>query len=406
MWASSINFLWANILISLLNAWVLYYVMHRLSIIFNLNTHKWLLLIIAVILWFTIISTVMYHWNSKIIDIIWTFSSWIFVLSFLFAIVLLCEQIIWIRYKINPRIIIWLVIIILWIWTYFSLKTKITTYEISTNKINKDTKILLISDIHVDHIYKDFHINKIRKMIESEKPDIVLIAWDLMNKANKWYIKYFNNIEPEKAKPVPYYNPQQYNPPIFAVMWNHDVMWDKNVIKEIGNNSDIRLLDNEAIINLNWTTTWCVASASYHFEKEMPELTCPWTIRIIWLRDKSLWWDKNIDNIMQDILTPKLPIKKDYTDYKYDGFTILMTHQPISLEKLKDYPIDLEVAGHIHHGQIFWLRKVVGIVNDYWYWRYVENWKTAIVTQWIWTRWLPFRLGTQSEMVIINLKKN
>jgi predicted MPP superfamily phosphohydrolase len=27
-----------------------------------------------------------------------------------------------------------------------------------------------------------------------------------------------------------------------------------------------------------------------------------------------------------------------------NNFNILVTHQPISLEKLKDYPVDLEVA--------------------------------------------------------------
>ena len=108
---------------------------------------------------------------------------------------------------------------------------------------------------------------------------------------------------------------------------------------------------------------------------------------------------KNIDQIIQESISN---LSQKYND---NNFTILITHQPISLEKLKNYPIDLEVAGHTHHGQIFWLRKLTEIVNDYWYWKYEETWKTAIVTQWIWTRGLPFRLGTQSEMVIINLKK-
>jgi predicted MPP superfamily phosphohydrolase len=31
-------------------------------------------------------------------------------------------------------------------------------------------------------------------------------------------------------------------------------------------------------------------------------------------------------------------------DDSRDWFTILVTHQPINLEKLEDYPIDLEVA--------------------------------------------------------------
>jgi predicted MPP superfamily phosphohydrolase len=31
--------------------------------------------------------------------------------------------------------------------------------------------------------------------------------------------------------------------------------------------------------------------------------------------------------------------------------------------------------------------------------------RIAFITQWIWTWWLPFRLWTQSEIVIINLIK-
>jgi predicted MPP superfamily phosphohydrolase len=31
-------------------------------------------------------------------------------------------------------------------------------------------------------------------------------------------------------------------------------------------------------------------------------------------------------------------------DNSRDWFTILVTHQPINLEKLEDYPVDLEVA--------------------------------------------------------------
>ena len=147
------------------------------------------------------------------------------------------------------------------------------------------------------------------------------------------------------------------------------MLWDHETIKEISKNSSIKLLMNETI-KLTW-------------------------FQIIWITDKSIRWKSTL----QDNLD------KSNIDKNSDNYTIIITHQPISLEKLKNYQIDLEVAGHTHHGQIFWLRKLTEIVNDYWYWKYEENWKTAIVTQWIWARWLPFRLGTQSEMVIINLKK-
>jgi predicted MPP superfamily phosphohydrolase len=83
----------------------------------------------------------------------------------------------------------------------------------------------------------------------------------------------------------------------------------------------------------------------------------------------------------------------------------LITHQPINLEKLENYPIDLEVAWHTHRGQFYWIMEISRIVNDYLYWEYKLWDRTAFVTQWIWTWWLPFRLWTQSEMVLINLIK-
>ena len=344
-----------NYILVTMIVWIFYYFIFRILKIFNLHLANRLILIISIVLSLTILLTIMYHGKSKFIDIIWTFSSWIFVLCFFVAMVLVCEQIIWIRYKINPRIIVWFILMVLWIWAYFSLKTKVVTYEINTNKINKDTKILLVSDIHVDYVYKQFHIKKIQKMIKIEKPDIVLIAWDMMNKWNEWYTNFFSII-------------QDNDTPIYAVMWNHDIMFNKKSIDQIPEKSAIKLLKNEST-EYNW-------------------------IQIIWLTDKSIWWKSTLQENLD-----KCNINND------NKFWILITHQPISLKKLENYPIDLEVAGHTHHGQIFWMRKLTEVVNDYWYWKYEEKWKTAIITQWIWTRWLPFRLGTQSEMVIINLKK-
>ena len=118
-------------------------------------------------------------------------------------------------------------------------------------------------------------------------------------------------------------------------------------------------------------------------------------INIAWRIDKSSWKNQDLNKILKDTFTTK----------ENDKFTILMTHQPIALNKLEWYPVDLEVAGHTHNWQIYWFRELVKVMNDYWYWKYEENWKIAFITQWIWTRWLPLRLWTQSEVVIINLKK-
>jgi predicted MPP superfamily phosphohydrolase len=58
-----------------------------------------------------------------------------------------------------------------------------------------------------------------------------------------------------------------------------------------------------------------------------------------------------------------------------------MTHQPISLKKLIHFPIDLEVAGHTHRGQVRGIRALIPLMNDYGYGRYEEQGKIAFVTQ-------------------------
>ena len=344
--------------VSLISCWTLmfFYVIWRFFVIFD-NDSKLIPIIIAVILSAIVFSTFMYQWNSKILDIIWTISSWIFVLWFILMIILLIEHAIPI--KTNPWIILWIIIIILWTWAYCSLHPRITNLNIQSDKIQKDSKILLVSDIHVENVTQKLHINQILKTIETEKPDFVIIAWDLMNKPHKTYVDYFSAFKFVK------------DTPIFAVIGNHDVMWNGTIINDIPKNSGIILLNNAVTKNDSLN------------------------IQIAGIKDKSIWEGRSLDEIMN---------KVDFDNSK-DWFTILVTHQPIGLEKLENYPVDLEVAWHTHRGQFYGIMELSRIANDYLYWEYKYWDKTAFVTQWIWTWWLPFRLWTQSEMVIINLTK-
>jgi len=334
-----------------------FYIIWRFFVICG-NNSKLIPLIIAIIITAFVLINFMYQWNNKILDILWTTSSRIFVLWFLLLVILaIIHAISHFRHPINHWIIIWIIAIILLTGWYFSLHTKTTNLNIQSDKIQKNTKILLVSDIHVENITQDFHINKILKTIESEKPDFVIIAWDLMNKPNETYLHYFSAFKSVK------------NTPIFAVIWNHDVMLNTEIVKKIPEVSGIKFLNNETV-EINW-------------------------IQLIWLIDKTLWWNNSEKEIINSIKM----------NNNSDLFTILITHQPIRLEKLQDYSIDLEVAWHTHRGQFYGIMELSRLANDYFYWEYRFWNKTAFVTQWIWTWWLPFRLWTQSEIVIINLIK-
>ena len=352
------NNLWVQSILLILCSGMFYYVGYRLFSIFNAKLPIYILLVVSVILAIWCSFSIWYAWENTTLTVLWTFSARIFVLWFLLFIFLWILHIISIWYKINPWIILSVFAIILWVWVFFSLHTKITNLNIQSDKIEKDTKILLVSDVHVDYIFSKFHLKKIENIIKKERPDFVIIAWDLINRPHSDYLKTYSMIKND-----------WYNIPIYAIIWNHDVLWDTSIIQNLPGISSINLLNNESVI-INW-------------------------IQLVWIIDKSLWGNKDIDKILSESSMNK----------GSNLFTILATHQPIWLEKLQDYPIDLEVAWHTHRGQFYWMREVARLMNDYAYWEYKYWEKTAFVTQWIWTWGLPFRLWTQSEMVVINLTK-
>ena len=334
-----------------------FYVFYRSFAIFNRYPSKRLLLVIALVFSGIAFFSIWYGWESVAFIVLWTFCSWGLVLAFILCILFAIEHLISVWYKVNPFISVWVIACVLALWVFFSLHTKITHLDITSEKIDDDVKILLVSDIHVDYVLNRYHLRTIWKLIEQEQPNMVIIAWDLLNRPHPWYIDAYK-----------FFQEKNYNIPIIAIMGNHDVMWTREVYQKISEVSPIEFLDNQSV-----------------------EID---GIQIVWIVDKSVWGKESLKNNLDETAM----------DMSWEPFTILMTHQPIALEKLEDYPIDLEVAWHTHRGQIYWFRKVVELMNDYDYWKFEKDWKIAFVTQGIWTWGLPFRLWTQSEAVIINLR--
>ena len=122
-------------------------------------------------------------------------------------------------------------------------------------------------------------------------------------------------------------------------------MWDWKIVNDIPKKSGIVFLNNAITKNDSFN------------------------IQIAGIIDKSIWENKSLNEIMGDV---------DF-DNSRDWFTILVTHQPINLEKLEDYPVDLEVAWHTHKGQFYGIMELSRLANDYLYGEYKLWNKTAFV---------------------------
>ena len=82
---------------------------------------------------------------------------------------------------------------------------------------------------------------------------------------------------------------------------------------------------------------------------------------------------------------------------------ILLDHQPYNLTDAEAAGIDLQFSGHTHHGQVW----PMSLVTDYIYeqshgyrqWRDTHIYVSSGLSLW----GPPFRIGTESEMVVFEL---
>lgn len=321
---------------------------------FNRNTKKIIFLSILLIAIF-LIGMTLSNIAMKGSEVLGTILIWIIYTLRVVWPLLLIIDIIRIWYKVP---VIWAIIAcIIWIgfWLYQGIHIKTTTLNISNNKILKNQTMVFISDIHVEAIHNKRYIQSIVDRIQKIKPDFVVIGWDLMNNAKINYVDAF----------LPF---NQVSIPIFATLGNHDHMGDSEAVSKIFERTKIIPLRNKST-ELNW-------------------------IQIVWIDDKSYRSWKTLDKII-----------KETNLQDNNKFTILISHQPQKLKKLDWFPIDLELAWHTHNGQFIPLSWIIHAFNDYAYGLYTYEWKTAFVSQGIWSRWAPIRMGTQSELVVISLEK-
>ncbi|MBQ9592406.1 MAG: metallophosphoesterase, partial [Lachnospiraceae bacterium] len=83
---------------------------------------------------------------------------------------------------------------------------------------------------------------------------------------------------------------------------------------------------------------------------------------------------------------------------------LLLEHEPAELTHLSDYGIDLAVSGHTHDGQIFPGNLVVRLFADQSYGLRKWNDTQVLVTSGVGFYGPPIRVGTISEIVVIDLR--
>ena len=176
-------------------------------------------------------------------------------------------------------------------------------------------KIVHISDIHYGRLFDEESLKKLVKSINEQKPDIVVLTGDLIDKdthmttnmANK-ISKYLNNISATTGK--------------YAINGNNDLNFDEwyNIItnggfRDLNNTYDTIYKDGYQSIFISGAST---------------------------IKDKLS-------------INDKLKTSVDYLNsFQKDGpvYKILLLHEADAIDDLTVNPFDLILAGHSHAGQI------------------------------------------------------
>jgi predicted MPP superfamily phosphohydrolase len=246
---------------------------------------------------------------------------------------------------------------------------KTASYDLALKGSGNDLKIALISDLHIGQTVGEKWVGNIVEKANSVQPDIVFIAGDIFD-GNLDIVKNMQGVI-SKLK--------TFNAPlgVYAVLGNHDV--DRQGFRNGSANRIVQILKEAGIMLLQDEVREIQPGLFLAGRKDA---------RPIGMNAKK----KTAFDLLSGI----------------EGTIIVLDHQPVQFEQIQNAGADLVLSGHTHNGQIFpgnlmtyIIYKKAGSVS-YGYWR--GETMQGVVTSGAGLWGPPLRVGTNSEITVINLK--
>lgn len=241
-------------------------------------------------------------------------------------------------------------------------------YNINNSKIDKNLKIVFLSDLHNRNIYK-----KLIKIVNEIKPDIIICGGDMVNGGYKRSLRFFRLIE-NLNKYKTYYTYGNHEERIDEKNYKEYKYFNKKVSKNgviLLNNKSVNLSNNMKLYGLNPNINYYGSFGKTCLNKEI------------------------ITNYIG-----KLNI---------NNFNILVAHNPLEFDSYIDTNADIVLCGHIHGGAIKIFKR--GLLSPditffpkYFEGEYKKNKTTMIVSRGLgFSTKFPIRINNNPEVVVINL---
>lgn len=225
---------------------------------------------------------------------------------------------------------------------------------------SKSLKIVAVSDLHLGYTIGKRELTQWVKLINEEKPDLVLIAGDLIDHSLRPVLD-ANLQEVLRTLEAPM--------GVYACLGNHEYIGGADIRETLNfyKESNIQLLRDEV--------------------SEVDSL-----FYIVGRDDRSNSKRRELSDLLVGLDRTK-PI-------------LLLDHQPYNLNQAEENGIDLQVSGHTHKGQVWPISLITKMLYEIDH-GYIQKGNSHIYVSsglGIWGG--KFRIGTQSEFVVIDINKD
>ncbi|BFT75256.1 metallophosphoesterase [Paenibacillus sp. P36] len=166
-------------------------------------------------------------------------------------------------------------------------------------------RIVQFSDTHLGKYYSLDQLARVVKLVQRQKPDLICFTGDLFD----------SNYGQISDDVIPILSRLQAKLGKYAVLGNHDMRLDPGRVKDVLERSGFTVL-----VNANKSI----------------------------VRGNSRLWIAGIDEMFHG--KPDLPLALKGT--KEDEFVLLLAHEPDFADTALKFPVDLQLSGHSHGGQI------------------------------------------------------
>ena len=228
-------------------------------------------------------------------------------------------------------------------------------YQVKLDKPMQPLRIGMASDLHLGRLFGSTQLDTLADIMRQEKVDIILLPGDIMDDNVNAYLA---------EKMQPHFANLQAPLGVYATLGNHDFFGDQQRIEAEMRKAGITpVMDESVVIDGRFT--------------------------LIGRNDDLVKNRPTAAQLLKDVNTA-LPV-------------ILMDHRPTEIEQHANLPIDIQLSGHAHNGQIFPANFIVKLIYRLSYGYEKINQGHFFVTSGYGFWGVPMRLGSQSEVMIIDL---